>query len=39
LSGTASTRMTILSNGNIGINNTSPSFLLDVTGNIRATLF
>ena len=37
--GTASTRMTILSNGNVGINNTSPSFPLDVSGNIRATVF
>jgi hypothetical protein len=32
---TSSERLTILSNGNIGINNTSPSEKLDVTGNVR----
>jgi len=30
-------RLTILNNGNIGINNTSPSYLLDVNGTIYAT--
>jgi hypothetical protein len=32
-------RLTILNNGNIGINNTSPSYLLDVNGTINATAF
>jgi hypothetical protein len=30
-----STRMTILSNGDVGINNTGPSYKLDVTGDAR----
>jgi hypothetical protein len=29
--------MTIMHNGNIGINNNSPSYELDTTGDIRAT--
>jgi hypothetical protein len=33
----ASTRMTILSSGNVGINTTSPANTLDVTGSIRAS--
>jgi hypothetical protein len=32
-----STRMTIDSSGNVGINDTSPSYKLDVTGDINAT--
>lgn len=30
-------RMTILTNGNVGINNNAPTYKLDTTGDIRAT--
>lgn len=33
----SSTLMTILSNGNVGIGNTGPTYKLDVTGNTRTT--